>query len=151
MFTPTAAEFTGGFTLAVPPEKAFELFSPLGEKQWVPEWNPELLHPPGANWERGLVFRTHEDRGEAVWIVTALDRAGHQVEYHRVESGRYLARVSVRCRGVDSRTEVRVLYAFVGLSDTGNREIAAMSAQAYEEKMRRWKGWIDRHLSASRA
>jgi hypothetical protein len=143
MFTARSIELQGGFTLPAPPEATFELFSPLGEKAWVPGWDPEIVHPPGASWERGLIFRTREERGDAIWIVTALDRERHEVEYFRVEAGRYVARVHVRCSThIGGGTGVRVTYTFVGLSEAGNEEIAAMSAQAYEEKLRRWQGWI---------
>ena len=148
MFAARTIELRGAFPLSVPPDAAFEFFSPLGEKLWVPGWNPELLHPPGVSWERGLIFRTTEERGEAVWVVTALDRQRHEVEYHRVEAGRYVARVSVHCCPHASlQTEVRVTYIFVGLSEAGNQDIAAMSPQSYAEKMRRWQEWIHRHLS----
>ena len=150
MFAARSIELSGGFILSVPPDVAFELFSPLGEKLWVPDWNPELLYPPGFSWERGLIFRTAEERGEAVWVVTALDRERHEVEYHRVEAGRYVATVSVTCRPHASlQTEVRVTYLFVGLSEVGNQDIAAMSQTSYEEKMRRWQDWIHRHLSGT--
>ena len=141
-------ELEGGFSVADAADSVFELFSPLGEKAWVPGWEPELIHPLGVSWERGLVFRTREERGEAIWIVTALDRRRHEVEYHRVEPGRYVARVSVACsaRG-EGETDVRVSYAFVGLSPAGNEDIARMSAAAYEEKMRRWQAWIAAHLA----
>jgi hypothetical protein len=150
-FTPRSIELSGSFVLSAPPEAVFELFSPLGEKAWVPGWNPELLHPPGVSWEPGLVFRTVEERGEAIWVVAALDRARHDVEYYRLEPGRYAARVRVRCtaRGV-SETEVHVSYMFAGLSETGNGDIAAMSAPLYAEKMRRWKEWIDRARTGGR-
>jgi hypothetical protein len=125
----------------------FELFSPLGEKLWVPSWDPELLYPEGAAWEEGLLFRTREATGDAIWVVTRLDRDTHAVTYHRVEPGRYVARVDVRCRELpEQKTGVTVAYTFVGLSDGGNQEIAAMTQQAYDEKMRRWQNWIDAHL-----
>lgn len=147
MFSARSIELQGAFRLPVSQEAAFELFSPLGEKSWVPGWNPELIHPPGVDWERGLIFRTREERGEAIWMVTALDRGRHEVEYHRVEAGRTVARVSVRCSaegGVE--TEVVVRYVFVGLSETGNQDIAQMSAGDFEQKMRRWQEWIHRHF-----
>jgi hypothetical protein len=149
MFKPRSIELSGNFTLPAPPDATFGLFSPLGEKKWVPGWDPELIHPPGATWERGLVFRTREERGEAIWLVTALDRERSEVEYHRVEAGRYVARVHVLCslRSV-AETDVRVTYTFVGLSDVGNQDIAAMSPQAYQEKMTRWQAWIATHLAA---
>jgi hypothetical protein len=148
MFVPRSIELSGAFQLSVPPDESFELFSPLGEKLWVPDWNPEFLHPPGVSWERGLIFRTKEERGEAVWIVTALDRQRHEVEYHRVEADRYVAGVSVHCCPlVGLQAEVRVTYAFVGLSEAGNQDIAAMSPQSYDEKMRRWQVWIQQYFS----
>ena len=147
MFHARSVELRSGFTLPAPPDETFQLFSPLGEKAWVPGWDPELVHPPGASWERGLIFRTREERGDAIWIVTALDRERHEVEYFRVEAGRYVARVAVQCSlHAGGGTDVRVTYAFVGLSEAGNEDIAAMSGQAYEEKMRRWEGWIKGRL-----
>lgn len=142
-FVSTSVEFTGTVTVALPADEAFELFSPLGETRWVPEWNPELLHPPGAVWERGQIFRTREMYGDAVWIVTALDPASRDVEYHRVEPGRYVARVRVRCDGLGARrTQVQVRYAFIGLSGEGNAEIARMTPAEFDEKMQRWDRWI---------
>jgi hypothetical protein len=147
MFAAASVELTGGFMLAMPAQVAFELFSPEGERLWVPGWAPELLHPPGAEWEEGLIFRTQEELGEAVWVVTALDRKGHAVEYYRLEPGRYVARVRVRCQAKQpEQTDVAVTYAFVGLSDAGNRDIAAMSEAAYEQKLKRWQGWIETYL-----
>jgi hypothetical protein len=43
-------ELEGGFSVAGPVDSVFELFSPLGEKAWVPGWDPELIHPPGVSW-----------------------------------------------------------------------------------------------------
>lgn len=142
-FAPASVEFTGAVTVALPIDEAFELFSPVGEARWVPDWHPELLHPPGGEWERGQIFRTREMYGDAVWIVTALDRASRDVEYHRVEPGRYVARVRVRCEGADERrTQVYVRYAFIGLSADGNADIARMTQSEFDGKMQRWDRWI---------
>jgi hypothetical protein len=148
VFAASSVDLSGGFAVSAPLGAVFELFSPLGEKRWVPDWSPELLHPPGVQWERGQVFRTQEELGEAVWVVTVLDRERHEVEYHRIEPTRYVAKVRVQChaRGAQ-QTDVAVTYTFVGLSDAGNRDIAAMSQAAYEQKMKRWQAWINGCLS----
>ena len=147
MFAAASVELTGRLMVSAPVGETFELFSPEGERLWVPGWAPELLHPPGAQWEKGLIFRTQEERGEAVWVVTALDRKRHAVEYYRVEPGRYVARIRVRCQVTQpEKTDVAVTYTFVGLSDAGNRDIAAMSEAAYEQKLKRWQDWIETHL-----
>ncbi len=141
----------GQLALSADADRVFPLFSPVGERQWVPGWSPELLHPPGVEWAEGQVFRTREDTAEdVVWIVTRLDPAEHRVEYRRVVPGRYVATVEVRCRAEgDRRTRVDVSYSYVGLSEAGNREIDAMSQPAYDEKMARWQGWIEAHLASA--
>jgi hypothetical protein len=146
---PRTIEQSGSLVVEGSAGDVFELFSPLGEKAWVPGWDPELLYPPGAAWERGQVFRTREEHGEAVWVVTSLDRSRLEVEYHRVEAGRWVARVLVSCspRGT-ARTDVTVSYLFVGLSPSGDEEIGRMSAAEYEAKLRRWRDWIADHLGA---
>ena len=145
---PITARFTGRIQLAGPVDRVFELFSPIGERQWVPGWDPELLHPPDVEWAEGLIFRTREEMGDAIWVVTRLDRDGHSVEYHRVEPARYVARVRIRCEPRSEReTKVETSYAFVGLSAEGNAEITVMTAGDYQGKMERWRRWIDASLS----
>lgn len=142
-FIARAARFAGGFTVASDPDAAFPLFSPLGEKAWVPGWDPELIHPRGIDWAEGLIFKTREELGDAIWVVTRLDRPARHVEYHRVEPGRYVAHVLVDCVPSPVRgTDVTVVYEFVGLSDRGNADIAAMTGEAHAEKMTRWSRMI---------
>src|SRR5262245_64588568 len=150
MSSAVSIDLSGGFSIASPVATVFELFSPLGEKRWVPGWNPELLHPPGVDWAQGLIFKTKEQRGEVVWIVTRLDRARHEAEYFRTEPGRYAAKVRVECQPRDStNTQVTVTYTYVGLSEAGNREISAMSKADYHDKMKRWQEWMTVALSRS--
>ena len=52
-FMSRCAEFAGRFTVTGPIKTVFDLFSPLGERLWVPDWSPELLYPPGAVWAAG--------------------------------------------------------------------------------------------------
>lgn len=133
-------------------DEAFELFSPEGERWWVPGWDPEYLHPADGAWERGQLFRTREESGEAVWVVSGLDRSGHRSEYHRVEPGHWVARVEVGCRAAqDGATEVTVAYSFFGLSEAGNREIATMNQADYDAKMERWGRWLEDYLSDAEA
>jgi len=149
-FSPVTTTLRGKLTVGAPPEAAFPLFSPEGERLWVPGWNPEILHPPEGRWEQGQIFRTREETGEAVWVISRLDPAAHEAEYHRVEPGRYVAHIEVACRPASGgSTEVSVAYTFVGLSERGNGDIAAMTQADYESKMQRWAAWIREHLSSS--
>lgn len=142
-FIARSHEFNGCFIVPEAIGPVFELFSPLGERLWVPDWNPKLLYPSDESWACGQIFLTREETGTAVWVVTALNRGEHEVEYHRVEPNRYVARVRVKCASQATHaTEVSAAYRFVGLSPSGNDEIEAMTDAAYAEKMKRWERWI---------
>jgi hypothetical protein len=150
-FAPRTRTLRGEFAVGGAVDSIFRLFSPLGEKSWVPGWDPELLHPKGVTWGQGLLFRTKEEKGDAIWIVSQLDRSGYRVEYHRVEPNRYVARVEVCCRALSAtETEVRTAYEFIGLSREGNEEIATMTEDDYKLKMERWRSWITAYLERGR-
>ena len=149
-FVPKSVLLSGGFALSMPPDLAFPYFSPIGEKVWAPGWDPELLHPPGVEWAAGLVFRTKSEHGEATWVVTALDREHHAVEYHKLEPDRAVTKVSVTCRARGAHeTDVQVTYFLVGLSEIGNQVVQSMTPESYEERMKNWQRWI--HESRSKA
>jgi len=148
-FVSRSIRLVGAIKLKGSIEAVFRLFSPQGEKQWVPGWDPEFIHPPGADWKKGLIFRTREEKGDAVWIVTQFDPARHDVEYHRVEPELYVARIRVQCtRAAESITKASINYEFVGLSQYGNSEIAKMTQKSYDQKMKHWTSWINDYLEA---
>jgi hypothetical protein len=151
-FIPRTASFSGSIRLGAPVECAFLLFSPAGEKKWVPGWDPEFLHPPGEEWKEGMIFRTEEASGTAVWVVGVLNTVGHRVRYHRVEPGHLIAQIEVSCDPVPGGgSEVSVVYSYTGLSDKGNDAISAMTAGEYEAKMARWTLWLEKCLATDRA
>lgn len=147
-FQANTRTITGEVSVNAGIEFTFPLFSPGGERLWVPDWDPEYLHPATDKWQAGQVFRTREGTGDAIWCTPILDRENHLVEYYRVEPGHFVAHIVVRCQQLaPKRTKVTVSHSYVGLSETGNREIAEMSQGAYEQKLARWSHWIQTYLS----
>ena len=148
-FVPRSITLQGRIQIAAPANAAFRMFSPLGEKLWVPGWDPELLYPANSTWQEGLIFRTREETGDAVWIVSQLDMSAYRVTYYRLEPTRYAVRVEVRCNPItDELTEAVTEYSFVGLSHDGNDAIAAITQDSYDAKMARWANWIDMCLQS---
>jgi hypothetical protein len=148
-FVPKSRTFSGTVTLRAVPSEAFRLFSPEGERAWVPGWNPDLLFPTGVDWAEGQLFCTREEYGDAIWIVSRLDMSNWNVLYYRVEPGRYVARIEVRVLPYDRvDSQVSIVYSFVGLSEAGNDDIEAMSQSAYDEKMKRWSAWLGTYLES---
>ena len=151
-FAAKSRTLEGTIRVSGPIDEIFPLFSPVGEREWVPGWQPELLHPPGVAWEEGMVFRTQEELGPAVWMMTRLDHDTHRAEYVRVEPERYVARVGVHCVPADTQhVDVAVSYTFIGLSARGNNDIDAMNQEEYVAKLRLWQSRIAEHLHRSQS
>ncbi len=137
-FLPATRRFETTFTLSMGPDEAFPLFSPQGERDWAPGWDPELLFPPDGAWVQGQVFRTRDEDGEIIWVVTRLDHENREVEYYRTEPGRQVVHVAVKVFLLKGATTVSVAYAYVGLSEEGNAAIEAMTQPAYDAMIADW-------------
>ena len=141
------ASRTGRFHLAAPCQRAFPLFTALGETQWAEGWHPDLLS--GAT-GRGSVFRTrHPDGQTAVWIVVGYDPAAGRASYARLVEGSNMGLVDVRCTALSvSRSLVEVTYTLTGLDEQGKAFVSRfLSEHHYAAMMAQWQ----RALSAALA
>lgn len=136
-------EHTGDFILPLPPDEAFPLFSPEGERAWVPGWDPEYLHPGGASTDPGTVFRTTHHAEETLWLVLAHDPGQLLAEYARITPGSRLGTVGVRClEEPGGGTRVRVRYSLTAISQAGNATLAELTPQAYAGMLENWRELI---------
>lgn len=136
------------FQLDVPIETAFPLFTPLGECDWVPGWEPTMLHPASGVAQRGTVFTTRAP-GEAttLWSIADFNGERHYVKYARVTPESRFGWVEVQCTAhAPATTEIQVTYTFTGLSESGNAYIEAMTEDAYQTQINDWKALLVEHL-----
>ena len=59
--------------VALPAEEAFRLFTPRGECEWAPGWDPTFPAPTDDDSEPGTVFQIDAHGHRGTWLVT--DRA----------------------------------------------------------------------------
>jgi hypothetical protein len=93
------------FHVALPPERAMHLFTPVGERLWVPGWAPRF--PAGESGDGsapGTVFLTDDTH----WVV--IDRTPDRVRYARVTPGVRAGTVEVRVEPDGEGTSVEVTY-----------------------------------------
>jgi hypothetical protein len=89
---------TATIKVPLPPDQAIRLFTPEGERAWVPGWDPHH--------HSDTVFTTHE----TIWVVLETGDA-HTVRYARVTPGRHAGTVEVRCRDDGTATVTYELTA----------------------------------------
>jgi hypothetical protein len=121
---------TGGFSVAAPPERAFHYFTPHGEREWAPGWDP---HFPSAD---ETVFETHHS--STTWVVVDWD-PGQRIRYARIARGLTAGTVDVRLAAQgDGATEVTVTYGLAALTDAGREHLERFAAD-YEGYLRSWE------------
>lgn len=141
-FVPLHVERRHGFRLPLRAARAFQCFTPEGERAWAPGWDPEFLHPADGALRLGTAFLTREDGEPAptIWLVTALDPAGLRVSYARVTPASRIGLVRV---AVTPETEeacrVEVSYVFTALTAAGNAYLAGLTEERYRAFIDSWR------------
>ncbi len=131
---------TGVVRVALPPERAFLLFTPEGEVDWVPGWRPVMHHPTEGPAGVGAVFTTEHGGEHTIWTVAERDPAAFRMAYVRLTPGSRLAWVRVEGEALrEGGTAVRVTYEVTALTPAGERTIAAMTPEQFTVEMAQWQ------------
>ena len=142
-------EVAGTLRVTAPPADAFRFFTPEGERRWVPDWEPEYLHPPDGALVEGLTFRTRHGGEETLWMVSRCADP-YEVDYVRLTPGSRIGLVSVRLTPDGAAgSDVTVAYRMTALSAPGEATLAAFAA-AFPEYLSSWERSINALLDVGR-
>ena len=137
----------GEFELPVSAAAAMELFTPEGERDWVPGWDPR--YPAGQpSEERGTVFRTVAHGVTSIWLILELDRSRRRAEYARVTPGVHAGTVSVACEDTEpERCRVSVRY---DLTTLGTPDVLEpYRPEPFAEMMETWAAMTTDYLTSA--
>jgi hypothetical protein len=149
-FVPIHETRSAAIRLDAAPERAFAMFTPLGERAWAQGWDPEFLHPLDGEACAGSVFITRAAGVETIWTTIAHDPPS-RAAYSRVTPGLHAVIVEVRLRSSDDGgTLADVSYALTALTPAGNDAVAEM-AEGFDGWMEEWETSINRALSSQSA
>ncbi len=120
-------------TIYASPGEAFPLLCPVREAEWLDGWCYTMIHSQSGLVEEGAVFSTPCD-GEAdtVWVVTKHDRLNLRVEFARFthQSRICVLKIGIRQRD-ESSSYVDIVYAYTGISPTGNQFIYELTDDVF--------------------
>ncbi len=135
---------SGEFGVALPAGEAIEFFTPEGERDWVPEWQP--VYPSGEPGEKpGTVFTTDVAGVHTIWVILEIDRVGGTAAYARVTPGHHAGTVRVRCSNVaDGGCVAMVSYDMSLLPGADPFDLDPYRIDAFETMMSEWATAIRR-------
>ncbi len=143
-------DHTGSFEIDVPVAALFPLFSPEGEKQWVPGWDYQNVMGTTELSEDYIFLTKNHDHGvtQAIWIVKKYDPGFHLVQYYKIEPDEKIGVVTVKCAETAAgRTQVWVNYKYTALSASGERFISGFTQNAHREFVAEWKRLLLNYFS----
>ena len=143
-FRPRHVDREATLTVYLPREEAFELFTPEGERRWVPGWQPEYLHRAPRDGV-DTAFRTRHDGEETLWMVLEHDLEDGCLGYARVTPGSRLGTVMLDFEAIDDTScWVTVCYELTALTAAGNAVLERFTQPAYEAMLADWEARIAR-------
>jgi hypothetical protein len=143
---------TKAFNIDFPISKLFPLFSPEGEKHWVPGWDYEnVMGKTELSEDYVFLTKTHDHIAtDAIWIVKAYDPASYFVQFFKIEPEYKVGVVTVQCTELSPiKTNVQVTYKYQALSTKGEEFIDGFSEKVYEEFISEWQKLLTNYIQAS--
>ena len=137
--------------MLVPVAELFRLFSPEGEKSWVPGWDYEnVMGTTELSEDYVFLTRKHDHlTTEAIWIVKTYDPKSHLVQYYKIEPDEKIGVVTVKCNELEAeRTEVQVTYKYMALSATGEMFVSEFSESVYQEFITEWQRLLSNYFES---
>ncbi|QIG40753.1 SRPBCC family protein [Microbacterium sp. 4R-513] len=131
---------TGTLTVALPPERAFPLFTARGETLWVPGWSPEFVSDVDDDTQPGTVWRTRTHEHETTWIVVE-SRPPTAATYARVTPGHSATTVRVRLEATVTGSLVHVDYDLTSLDPSADALLEQFVAE-YDDMLAEWQRLI---------
>lgn len=142
---------TKAFEMAQPVEEMFPLFTPEGEKLWVPDWDYKNLMGTTELHENYVFITKTHDHGmtDAIWIVKKYDPESHFVQYYKMEPEDKIGVVTVECTEIeDKKTKIQVTYKYVALSSAGEKFISEFDDSAYENFIGEWQKLLTNYFQS---
>ena len=140
---------TSEFSISQAVEKVFSLFSPEGEKLWVPGWEyVNIMGTTSLHEDYVFLTKNHDHAAsDAIWLVKKYEPDIYRVQYYKIEPEEKVGVVTVTCEKLaEESTSVQVTYTYIGLSKHGNKFVEGFTENGYEEFIGDWKDLLTKYF-----
>lgn len=140
---------SGSFELSISAEEAIDFFTPEGEREWVPGWDP--VYAGGEPTESpGTVFVTDTHGVDTIWLIQLIDRKDCSAAYARVTPGHHAGTVRVDCADrQEGGCSVSVTYEMSLLPGVVAAALDAYNDESFQAMIDHWAAEVRRQLSPS--
>ncbi len=121
--------------LLAPPDKVFPLLCPKREYDWIEPWTCRMVHSDSGFAELDCIFVTDfPSEGEDVWVVSVY-RPHEEIQFVRFNGRRVIRYGITLTDDGDGTTTAQWKQVITGLTEEGNRLLAGLTDEAYQQKI----------------
>jgi hypothetical protein len=135
------------------PDEALPLFTAVGERLWIKEWDPAYIYPESGEPMQGMIWKTTNAAGiDEIWVTVTYDVEQHAACYVKWSPEKHVTRIDVDCDAIDDdRTRVQVTYTITALSEEGLAQLKHFTKAHYERMIKPWQGAVNHYLETGEA
>lgn len=145
MHTEERFEFTANGPIA----SVAPLFGAAKERVWARNWNPNFVWPSDETDREGMVFTVAHGHMKSVWVNTAFDLQGGNLQYVFVVPGAMTTRITVHLEPEREKTSVQVQYERTAL-DAGLNEHVKEMAEEDAKSGPHWEKEVNDYLAGQK-
>jgi len=135
------------------PDEALPLFTAVGERLWIKEWNPTVIYPESGEPQQGMIWKTtNEANVDEIWVTVTYDVEQHTVTYVKWSPDNNVTRIDIQCTSIgDAHTQVQISYTITALSNKGRAGLKSFSKVHYVHWIMTWEKAINHYLQHGEA
>lgn len=148
----SSIKHSAAFEISQPIDQVFPLFSPEGEKRWVPHWDyRNVMGNTELSEDYVFLTRSHDHASaDAIWLVKRYVPEAWLIQFYRVEPEDKVGVVTVQCSATGDRsTHVEVTYEYIPLSEKGREFVDSFTMERYEKFINDWKKLLLQYFNSA--
>ncbi len=135
-------------TLAGTKEEIFPLLCPVREKEWLQDWDYNMIYSESGYAEKGCIFDTNNNYGSYRWIITKHDSDSHEIQFIKIMRDKIIVIIDI---DLEEKSEKLILcniqYDFIPLCDEASEGMYKENTEEdFNKHMKKWEDSLNYYL-----
>jgi len=130
----------------------FPLLCPVREKDWLYDWEYEMICSESGLIEKGCVFTTaHHGKHATVWYVTEYDKDNFSIEFLRLTPKSEVVKINIKLKETENyHTETKITYEYTPLNKERSDYLKLNIDKDFENMMLFWEKAVNHYLETGK-
>ncbi|KUO49830.1 MAG: hypothetical protein APF76_00880 [Desulfitibacter sp. BRH_c19] len=135
-------------TLAGTKEEIFPLLCPVREKEWLQDWDYNMIYSESGYAEKGCMFETNNNYGSYRWIMTKHDSDNFGIQFVKTTKENIVVIIDIDLKEKNERlTYCKIQYTFIAIGEEASEHMYKENTEEhFNEHMKKWEDSLNYYL-----